>query len=159
MVLVRRIGLQQGLGIPAADLVLPEREQHEPLVVRIGPQAVEEQGMQVFGPRAGRDADHEDRWDRSGQFVELGHHGGQCFGRRRPVGALARCVKPVARVIRRLLVADPPRRALVERDPRPLPRQEDWRRSHQLDDVGVPVLARGIAARFPTRDNAPSSVH
>jgi hypothetical protein len=77
--------------------------------VRIGPQAVEEQGMQVFCPRTGGDSDHEDYWARRGQFLESSHHRGQGLGRCRPVGALARSVEPVARVIRCLLVTDAPR--------------------------------------------------
>lgn len=84
---MRGIGHQQGLAIPAADLVLPESEDHEPAIVPIGLQAVEEQGVQIFGTSAGRQPDREDGRDRYGQFIQLRHHRRQGFRGRRPIGA------------------------------------------------------------------------
>ena len=49
--LMRGIRHQQGLAVPAADLLLPEGEDHEPTVERIGLQTVEEQVVQIFSAR------------------------------------------------------------------------------------------------------------
>ena len=48
---MRGIDHQQGLAVPTADLLLPEGEDHEPTVERIGLQTVEEQVVQIFSAR------------------------------------------------------------------------------------------------------------
>ncbi len=52
-ILVRFVLLGQGFGVVAANLVLPEGEQHKLLIGGIGFQAVEQQCMSVFSAHAG----------------------------------------------------------------------------------------------------------